>query len=415
MAQEHFKQGAAEDVSLRGKKILLALTGSIAVYKAVFLLRLLVKAGAEVQVLMTESARAFVQPLTFSALSGKAVLSCTHRPEDGQWHNHVELALWADLLVIAPLSAHTLSKMAQGQCDNLLLAVYLSARCPVLVAPAMDLDMYVHPSVQHNLCALKKWRHYVLEAEEGALASGLYGKGRLAEPETIFSTIETLLLGIGRFDCSRVLITAGSTQEEIDPVRFVGNRSSGKMGVAIAEAFAAEGASVDLVLGPSTCRPSHPRIKLQAVISAQEMKSEATKLHPKCQIAVFTAAVADYRPQQQATQKIKKQKSDTLSLTLVKNPDIALELGRKKSSSQFHIGFALETQNEKKNALEKLKKKHFDLLVMNSLQDPGAGFYHDTNKVSFFYKNEKVVSFPLKDKSLVAKDLLNAIYAEQKP
>ena len=302
MAKE-LKRDIAETSSLKGRKILLAITGSIAAYKSVFLLRLLVRAGAEVQVLMTEGACAFVQPLTFSALSNKAVLRHTHNPKDGHWHKHVELALWADLLLIAPLSAHTLAKMAQGLCDNLLLATYLSARCPVLVAPAMDLDMYAHPSTQRHLGELKKWGHHVLTAEEGELASGLYGKGRLAEPETIFSSIESLLLGARRFTDNRVLITAGPTQEAIDPVRFIGNRSSGKMGIALAEAFAEEGADVELVLGPSECRPRHARIRLHTASSAQDMGRTAAKLHPQCQIAAFVAAVADYRPEQQTSQK----------------------------------------------------------------------------------------------------------------
>ena len=400
--------------ALKGRRILLGLTGSIAVYKSIFLLRLLKEQGAEVQVLMSSGAREFVQPLTFSTLSGMPVLSTFHRPDDGHWHNHVSLGAWADLFVVVPLSAHTLSKMAHGHCDNLLLATYLSARSPLLLAPAMDVDMYAHPSTQSNLEIMRKRGHHILDAQTGHLASGLHGKGRMAEPEDIYARISSLLSTSARFESTRVLITAGPTREPLDPIRFIGNRSSGKMGIAIAEAFAAEGSTVDLILGPTSLAESvrSPRVSIHQVETAEEMMAASSHLHAKCQIAVFAAAVADYRPEQTQKHKIKKKKgTSSMKLSLVETPDIARSLGQQKKPHQLHIGFALETQDEAKYAQDKLHNKYFDLLVCNSLQERGAGFEHDTNKVSFSYRDGRQVAFPLQSKREVALDIVEATYA----
>ena len=399
-----------------GRRILLGLTGSIAVYKSAYLVRLLKQAGAEVQVIMSRGARMFVEPLTFATLSERPVRSDFHNTEDGRWNNHVSLGLWADLFVVAPLSAHTLSKMTYGHADNLLIATYLSARSPILVAPAMDLDMYAHPSTQHNLGVLRDRGHHVLDAEEGPLASGLSGQGRMPEPEAIYQRI------CGLFDSSsarkleelqdtRVLVTAGPTYEPMDPVRFIGNKSSGKMGLAIAEAFAEVGAQVDLIMGPThLALQSRPRIKVHRIETAEEMSRLALQLHSSCRIAVFAAAVADYRPKQSHTQKIKKRDAEETKLSLVKNPDIAYNLAQQKKKGQLHVGFALETQNAAQNAAQKLRSKSFDLLVCNSLEEEGAGFYHDTNKVTFFYKDGRHLAFPLKSKRSVASDILNAVH-----
>ena len=399
-----------------GRRILLGLTGSIALYKSIYLLRLLKQAGADVQVIMSAGARTFIEPLTFATLSERPVLSDFHSPEDGQWNNHVSLGLWADLFVVAPLSAHTLSKMAYGHADNLLITTYLSARSPVLLAPTMDLDMYAHPSTQHNLEILRKRGHHILDAEEGPLASGLSGKGRMPEPETIYQQICSLFdsSSAHSFEALRntkVLITAGPTYEPLDPVRFIGNKSSGKMGLSIAEVFASIGSQVELILGPTHLSPNtHPRINVHLIETAEEMNALATQFHPECQVAIFAAAVADYRPQKYHAHKIKKHNSAEMKLNLVKNPDIAYNLAQQKKKEQLHVGFALETENEEQNAAKKLSEKSFDLIVCNSLQEEGAGFHHDTNKVTFFYKDGRHTSFPLKSKRDVALDILNAVH-----
>lgn len=388
---------------LEGKKILLAVCGSIAAYKTAFFVRLLVKEGAEVKVMMTESAKDFITPLTLSTLSKNPVYSKYFEKDSGEWNNHVDLALWADLMIIAPLSANTLGKMANGICDNLLLATYLSAKCPVLVAPAMDLDMYRHPSTIANLEKLRSFGNEIIDAAEGELASGLVGQGRMAEPEELLERVKKKLTKSEALVGKRVLITSGPTFEAIDPVRFIGNHSSGKMGVSIANAFRNAGATVTVISGPAQYTPSD--VRLIKVESAQEMLDAAESAYRDTDIAVFAAAVADYRPATPKKEKIKKN-GDTLQIDLVKNPDIALELGKVKKH-QFNIGFALETTQEETNAKEKLKKKNFDLIVLNSLRDSGAGFQGNTNKATFFDKHNKQLKFELKSKSEVAMDIVD--------
>lgn len=392
---------------LENKKILLAVCGSIAAYKAAFFVRLLVKAGAQVRVIMTESATAFISPLTLSTLSKNPVLTSFYKNDDGEWNNHVELGMWADLMVVAPLSANTLSKFAHGACDNLLTATYLSARCPVMVCPAMDLDMYRHPTTRQNLATLRAFGHLVVEAEDGELASGLSGVGRMAEPEHIFEQLKTYFASTQSLTGKKVVMTSGPTQEAIDPVRFIGNHSTGKMGTAIALELAHRGALVQFVSGPVSHYPEHDQIKVTKVKSADEMLNATRKSFTEADIAIFAAAVADYKPSSTATGKIKK-KEENLQLTLVPNPDIARELGLLKKH-QLTIGFALETDSESENARAKLQKKNLDLIVLNSLQDNGAGFAHDTNKVSIFDKHNNVTHFELKSKAEVAKDLVNII------
>lgn len=395
---------------LTGKKILIGVTGSIAAYKSAVLVRLLVKQGAEVKVVMTEWASKFITPLTLSTLSKNPVH--TGLVDNNSWVNHVELGLWADVFIIAPLSAGTLSKMACGACDNLLTAVYLSAKCPVVVAPAMDLDMWKHAATQENIKKIQAYGNKVIPVGTGELASGLHGEGRMAEPEEIvrylerfFTPVEQPLLG------NSILITAGPTYEPLDPVRFIGNRSSGKMGVALAEQAANRGAEVFLILGPSRENPpSLPNLHLERVETAQEMYEAATGIFPKIQIAILAAAVSDFKPSDYHPEKIKKKTGqDTLTIILEKNPDIALALGKMKRPDQKIIGFALETQEEETNALEKLHKKNFDFIVLNSLKDKGAGFEHDTNKITILHKNGEHKSFALKSKADVAGDILNEL------
>lgn len=392
---------------LAGKKILLAVCGSIAAYKTAFFVRLLVKEGAEVKVIMTESAKDFITPLTLATLSKNPVHSSYFNAESGEWHNHVELGMWADLMLIAPLSANTLGKMANGICDNLLLATYLSAKCPVLVAPAMDLDMYKHPSTQENLKKLQSFGNEIIEARDGELASGLSGQGRMAEPEELVEIVKKKLAKQQKLNGKRVLITSGPTFEAIDPVRFIGNHSSGKMGAAIARAFKEAGAEVTMVSGPSNNLPEEATvIKVNA---AREMLEQVDAQYNRSDIIVFAAAVSDFRPANPAAEKIKKKEGeDAMNVELVKNPDIAAEMGRKKKH-QFHIGFALETTQEEVNAKEKLKKKNFDLIVLNSLNDNGAGFQTDTNKVTFFDKNNNTQKFELKSKTEVAHDIVEYV------
>ena len=392
---------------LADKKILLAVCGSIAAYKTAFFVRLLKKEGAEVKVIMTESAKDFITPLTLATLSKNPVLSSYYNNKNGEWHNHVELGLWADLMIVAPLSANTLGKMANGICDNLVLATYLSAKCPVFVAPAMDLDMYQHPSTQKNLDTLSSYGNQIIEARSGELASGLIGQGRMAEPEELLEVIKKKLFHSGKLNGMKVLITSGPTHEALDPVRFIGNHSSGKMGNAIANQFENAGASVTVVSGPVSVYPKTS--KVIKVNSALEMLKKTQENHAENDIVVFAAAVADYRPQNPSSQKIKKETGeDALQLNLVKNPDIAGTLGERKQG-QIHIGFALETNNEVKNAKEKLKRKNFDLIVLNSLNDDGAGFQSDTNKVSFFDRYNNQQQFELKGKEEVAFDLVDYV------
>ncbi|MCB0570702.1 MAG: bifunctional phosphopantothenoylcysteine decarboxylase/phosphopantothenate--cysteine ligase CoaBC [Phaeodactylibacter sp.] len=391
---------------LKGKKILLGITGSIAAYKSAVLARLLIKEGAEVQVLMTPAAKAFITPLTLSTLTRRPAFSEVSSEES--WHNHVELGLWADAMLIAPATATTLSKLAHGLADNIIVAAYLSARCPVFFAPAMDLDMWAHPATQENVRRLLSYGNHLIPVGEGELASGLVGPGRMAEPEEIASYLSKYWQQEQSLAGRKVLLTAGPTYEAIDPVRFIGNRSSGKMGVALADAAAKRGADVTLIMGPSRLSPQHPGVKTIRVETADQMFQAATRFFPDADISILAAAVADYRPKEASAEKIKK-KSEGLTLELVKNPDIAASLGKTKKAGQLLVGFALETHNETANALEKLEKKNFDCIVLNSLQDAGAGFNVDTNKISILHKNNKIRNFELKSKAAVAEDILDEV------
>jgi phosphopantothenoylcysteine decarboxylase/phosphopantothenate--cysteine ligase len=392
---------------LAGRKIILGVCGGIAAYKSAMLIRLLVKSGAEVRVIMTPSAHQFITPLTLSALSKNPVLTNFEQQESGEWNNHVQFGLWADAMIIAPATANTIAKIAHGYCDNLLLATYLSARCPVWVAPAMDLDMLQHPSTISNLERVRGFGNILIEPAYGELASGLVGTGRMAEPEDIFRQIEFFFENGQKLKGKKVLVTAGPTYESIDPVRFIGNHSSGKMGFAIAEEFARQGAAVDLVAGPTDQHTNHPGITVKEVVSAEQMYNACTAIFDKADITVLAAAVADYRPAVAATEKIKKNGSMTLELT--KTHDIAASLGKLKHNGQFVVGFALETNQEHENAVKKLESKNFDLIVLNSLRDAGAGFGHDTNKITIIDRQHKMTSFALKNKKAVAKDIVNAI------
>ena len=396
--------------TLQGKKIVLGVSGSIAAYKAAELTRGLIKAGAEVQVLMTPAATHFVSPLTFSTLSKRPVY--TEVISEESWNNHVEMGLWADACLIAPATANTLAKLANGICDTIVQAVYLSARCPVFLAPAMDVDMWHHPSTQANLERLLSYGNHLIPVGTGELASGLQGKGRLAEPEDIVSRLEAFFDQAQDLAGRHVLITAGPTYEAIDPVRFIGNHSSGKMGVALTEVLLSRGARVTLVMGPSN-QPihNHERLELIRVTSAEEMYEAALEHFPDVQAAIMAAAVSDYRPAEMAVEKIKKQ-DDTLTLHLVKNPDIAANLGRMKNDHQVLVGFALETTDAEINARGKLERKNLDFIVLNSLGDAGAGFGTDTNKITIFEANNKVRRFELKSKKAVARDIIDVL-AEQ--
>ena len=390
---------------LTGKKILIAVSGSIAAYKTAFFVRLLVKAGAEVRVIMTEAAKEFISPLTLATLSKHPVQSEYFDPSSGEWTNHVELGMWADLMIIAPLTANTLAKIANGYCDNLLCATYLSAKCPVMLAPAMDLDMYAHPSTTENLKKVRSFGNIVIDAEDGELASGLHGSGRMAEPEHLVEHITAHFLSTQLLKGKHVLITSGPTFEAIDPVRFIGNHSSGKMGAALANACIAAGAKVTFVSGPVKSLPSpSDHLKVVNVTSALEMMTAADEAFEKTDIAIFAAAVADFRPAIQSPEKIKR-KGQSIQVELVPNPDIAAQLGARKNK-QFTVGFALETNDEAANAQAKMSKKNFDMIVLNSLNDNGAGFSHDTNKVSIFDKDNNSWDFGLKSKTEVAKDII---------
>lgn len=394
---------------LGGKNILLGITGGIAAYKTTFLVRLLIKAGANVKVVLTESASSFVAPLTLATLSKNAVLSSFVDEENGSvsWNNHVELGLWADIMLIAPATANTLSKMANGTCDNLLMATYLSAKCPVYFAPAMDLDMHKHPSTTATFKKLLSFGNIMIPATSGELASGLIGEGRMAEPEDIVGFLNDHLGKGLPLEGKKVLITAGPTYEAIDPVRFIGNHSSGLMGYELAKNAAKLGAKVYLISGPSYLSIQHSQIELVKVTSADEMYNATVAFYPEMDIVICAAAVADYRPKLVAEQKIKKT-PDEFTITLVKNRDILFSLGEMKKK-QFLVGFALETENEVENAIGKLKRKNLDAIVLNSMNDSGAGFGKLTNKISFIDKNLDIKTFGLKTKAEVALDILNEI------
>ena len=397
---------------LSGKKVLLGITAGIAAYKTASLVRLFIKRGAEVQVIMTPASKDFITPLTLSTLSKNPVHSTFYdkEAENELWNNHVDLGLWADIMVIAPATANTLSKMTNGVCDNLLLATYLSSKCPVYFAPAMDLDMYIHPSTKNNLDQLQHFGNVMIPATSGELASGLVGEGRLAEPEDILSFIEKDLLNKLPLKGKKVLLTAGPTYEAIDPVRFIGNHSSGKMGFALAKKAANLGAEVILITGPSAETIQHSFVKRIDVKSAEEMYTQAHLYFKDTDIAILSAAVADYRPKNVAAQKIKK-KDATIEIVLEKTKDILASLGEIKEH-QLLVGFALETNNEAENAKGKLKKKNLDLIVLNSLQDKGAGFATDTNKITIIDKDLSMQTFDLKSKDAVAEDIMNAIVAK---
>ena len=394
---------------ISGKKIVLGISGGIAAYKTAHLVRLFIKAGAQVQVIMTPASRDFITPLTLSTLSKNPVYSTFYNEEDdnAQWNNHVELALWADFMLIAPATANTLSKMVNGNCDNLLIATYLSAKCPVYFAPAMDLDMYKHPSTIASFKALHQFGNTIIPAESGALASGLSGEGRMAEPENIVAFLEADLASKLPLKGKKFLITAGPTYEAIDPVRFIGNHSSGKMGFDIATCAAKYGAEVTLISGPSHFDANDSRISLIRIVSAQEMYEACHQYFAEADIVICAAAIADYRPKNVATTKIKKTE-DHFSIELEKTKDVLASLGQIKEK-QFLVGFALETDNEIENAKLKVQKKNLDLIVLNSLQDEGAGFSKDTNKVTFIDKDFAIQSMDLKSKEAVAEDLINKI------
>ncbi|MDK2772576.1 MAG: bifunctional phosphopantothenoylcysteine decarboxylase/phosphopantothenate--cysteine ligase CoaBC [Flavobacterium sp.] len=394
---------------LKGKKIILGVSGGIAAYKTAHLVRLFIKAGAHVRVVMTPASKDFITPLTLSTLSKNPVYSEFYSEEDGNelWNNHVELGLWADFIVIAPATANTLSKMANGNCDNLLIATYLSAKCPIYFAPAMDLDMYKHPSTLDSFHKLKVFGNIMIPAESGELASGLSGEGRMAEPENIVSFIEDDLLSKLPLRNKTILITAGPTYEPIDPVRFIGNRSTGKMGFDIAEEAASKGAQVILISGPSSFNVKMKNINLVRVETAEEMYNACHQYFDKVDVAIASAAVADYKPKIVESQKIKK-KDATLTLELEKTKDILASLGQVKKN-QFLIGFALETENEIEHAKQKIEKKNLDLIVLNSLNDKGAGFGHPTNKVTFIDKLGTIEPMDLKSKEEVAIDIINKI------
>lgn len=397
-------------MELTGKRVILGVTGSIAAYKAVYLLRLLIREGADVQVIMTSAAKEFVGPVTFSALSGKPVLSDFFSSEGGDWNSHVDMGVSADLMLIAPVTATTLGKMAHGIADNLLVTTYLSARCPVVVAPAMDMDMYQHPSTQRNLEIIKGYGNLVIEPGTGELASGLEGRGRMEDPEEIIRFIRELEPRSSKKKLlnKRVLVTAGPTHENIDPVRFIGNHSSGKMGYAIAEAFAATGARVYLVSGPVSLSLHSPDVEVIQVTSADEMYEACKGLIDQVDMAVFNAAVADFTPVETSTRKVKRGKEEW-TIRVKPTRDIAAEMGSLKKKGQFFVGFALETENEVEHARSKLEKKNLDLIVLNSLQEEGSGFGTDTNRVTMIDRSGDLKEFELKPKSQVAEDLVDRI------
>lgn len=390
---------------IKGKKIVLGITGSIAAYKAAVLARALIKKGAEVQIVITPAGKEFITPLTLSTITSKPVISEFFARRDGTWHSHVDLGLWADAMVIAPATASTIGKMANGIADNMLITTYLSMKAPVFVAPAMDLDMYAHPSTQKNLDTLRSYGNVIIEPAEGELASHLVGKGRMEEPEKIVEVLENFFTEGMELKGKKIMITAGPTYEKIDPVRFIGNYSSGKMGYALAECCAERGAEVILVSGPVSITEKHPNIRKISVESAEEMYQAAVREFTGSDAAILCAAVADFTPESQSEQKIKREKED-LVLRLKPTHDIAAALGKQKKENQIMVGFALETNDEVEHAKDKLERKNLDFIVLNSLNDKGAGFRHDTNKITIIDKNS-VTEFPLKDKKEVAADIIN--------
>ena len=396
---------------LKGKKIVLGITGSIAAYKSCLLIRMLIKQGAEVQVVITPAGKEFITPITLSALTSKPVVSEFFSQRDGTWHSHVTLGLWADLMVIAPASANTIAKVAHGVADNMLLTTYLSMKAPVMVAPAMDLDMYAHPATQANLQTLRSYGNIIIEPTTGFLASHLEGKGRMEEPENIVKCIEDFFRRQETLSGKTILVTAGPTYEKIDPVRFIGNYSSGKMGMAIVDECLRRGAKVKLVLGPVSIPVSkHPNLEVVNVESAAQMYDAAVSSYPSADAAILSAAVADFTPTSTADHKIKR-KGDELSIILKPTMDIAAELGKMKTSDQVLVGFALETNDENANAQAKLKKKNFDFIVLNSLNDKGAGFRVDTNKITIIKANDSK-EYPLKSKTEVASDIIDELEQE---
>lgn len=393
---------------LKGKKIVLGVTGSIAAFKSVFLLRLLQKEGAEVRVVMTSDATAFIKPISFSAFTKSPALH-EFIGASGTWNDHVEIALWADLIIIAPATANTIAKIANGFCDNLPTAVVLSAKCPIAIAPAMDRDMWKFNAVQENIKKLRKNQIEILPPEKGELASGLEGEGRMAEPESIISWIENFFSPKNLvFKGKKVMITAGPTREPLDPVRFISNHSSGKMGYAIAEAFLNAGAEVHLVSGPVHLSPPEGKLKFYAVETADEMYETSMKLYPKMDVAVMSAAVSDFKPEKHSAKKIKKS-DERMEISLKRNPDILEAIGKAKQKHQLNVGFALETDNELKNAQTKLKNKNADFIILNSLKDTGAGFGTDTNKITIVEKGNKFTNFELKSKKILAQDIVDFI------
>lgn len=394
---------------LQGKHIVVGITGSIAAYKAAYLVRALIKKGAEVQVVITPAGKEFITPVTLSALTGKPVVSEFFTANDGTWHSHVDLGLWSDLMIIAPATAATIGKMANGIADNMLITTYLSMKAPVFVAPAMDLDMYAHPSTQRNLEMLKSYGNHIIEPASGFLASKLEGKGRMEEPDKIAETIETYFSSKEDLAKKKILITAGPTYEKLDPVRYIGNYSSGKMGFALAEACAERGAEVILIAGPTQLQLNHLGVKRIDVESADQMYEQAIAAFKNVDAGILCAAVADYKPETYTGEKIKRKDGDELVLKLVPNKDIAASLGKIKTEKQLLVGFALETHNEEKNAKLKLERKNLDFIVLNSLQDEGAGFRTDTNKISIINKKGEKTDFPLKNKKAVANDIIDKL------
>ncbi|MBW7868324.1 MAG: bifunctional phosphopantothenoylcysteine decarboxylase/phosphopantothenate--cysteine ligase CoaBC [Brumimicrobium sp.] len=398
---------------LQGKRIVIGITGGIAAYKIAILIRELKKQGAEVKCVLTPASSDFITPLTVSTLSQNPAYINFWNQDDGVWTNHVDLGSWGDLMVIAPLTANTLAKLANGYCDNLLCAVYLSSRCPVMIAPAMDLDMYAHATTVENLEKIAKRGVHVIPAEEGFLASGLVGKGRMAEPETILSEINHFFAKQNSLEGQTILITAGPTYEQIDPVRFIGNHSTGKMGFAIVQECLDRGAEVILITGPTKLTIYHKNLTRIDIKTAQELLAQTQKYFPTCTGGIFAAAVADYRPKDVASQKIKKN-SDTLTIELVKNPDVLKSIGEIKKPSQWLVGFALETNNAVEFGAEKLKKKNLDMIVINSLEDRGAGFGHDTNKITLLDKNNKITTFELSSKKIAAQHIIEHLLSIKK-
>lgn len=395
-------------MTLKDKHIVLGITGSIAAYKAASLARLLIKAGAEVQIVITPSGKEFITPVTLSALTGKPVVSEFFTANDGTWHSHVDLGQWADLMLVAPATASTLGKMANGIADNMLITTYMSMKAPVMVAPAMDLDMFAHPATARNMDILRSYGNIIIEPASGELASHLIGKGRMEEPENILIAVEEFFSKREDLSKKKILITAGPTYEKIDPVRFIGNYSSGKMGFALAEECANRGAEVILVAGPVSIKVNHPNITRVDVESAEEMYNASIRVFPSVDTAILCAAVADFRPAEQYTEKVKRE-GDILNISLVPNKDIAASLGKMKKANQKLIGFALETNDEEANALKKIVKKNLDFIVLNSLNDSGAGFKYDTNKIAIINRNGERTDFALKTKKEVAFDIIEEV------